>query len=40
MGSAWVRQEYLREFVDAGGEMFDRVMVEEAFVEDCGAMVF
>ena len=30
MGAAWVRQEYFCEFVDSGGTMFDRLMVEEA----------
>ena len=40
MGAAYVRQEYLCEFVDTGGEMFDRLMVEEAFDESCEVMAF
>ena len=40
MGPAWVRQEYFCEFVDSGGEMFNRVMVEGAIDEDVEPLVF
>ena len=30
MGAAWVRQEYFCEFVDSGGTVFDRAVVEGA----------
>jgi hypothetical protein len=34
MGALWVRQEYLCEFVDSGGELFDRQMVENALRDE------
>jgi hypothetical protein len=34
MGDAWVRQEYLCEFVDSGGSVFDRDLVEAALSDD------
>ena len=34
MGPAWVRQEFFCEFIDTGGEMFDRQLVEDAVTED------
>ena len=40
MGAAWVKQEYFCEFVSSGGEMFDRVMVEEAVDPGLAALVF
>ena len=40
MGPAWVRQEYFCEFVESGGEMFSRTIVEEAMDEDVEPMVF
>ena len=40
MGAAWVKQEYFCEFVDSGGEMFDRVMIEEAVDADVKGLVF
>ena len=39
MGSAWVRQEFFGEFVDTGGEMFNRVVVDEA-LDDVEPLVF
>jgi hypothetical protein len=38
MGAAWVRQEYFCEFVDSGGTLFDRLMVEEAVTDEVGAL--
>jgi hypothetical protein len=38
MGALWVRQEYLCEFVDSGGEMFDRQMVEDALTDSVRAL--
>ena len=40
MGAAWVRQEYFCEFVDSGGMMFDRLMVEEAMDAELAPLVF
>jgi len=40
MGPAWVRKEYFCEFVNLGGEMFDRVMVEEALDDGVEPLVF
>jgi len=34
MRAEWVRQEYLCEFVDSGGELFDRQLVEDALTDD------
>ena len=40
MGAAWVKQEYFCEFIDSGGNMFDRVMVEEAVDPELMPLVF
>ena len=40
MGAAWVKQEYFCEFVDEGGTMFDRQLVEDALTEEIAALVF
>ena len=33
LGNIWFRQEYLCEFVDNGGSVFERSLIEEAFDE-------
>ena len=40
MGAAWVKQEYFCEFVDAGGMVFDRQMVEDALSDEIEPLVF
>jgi len=40
MGAAWVKQEYFCEFLNSGGEMFDRVMVEDAVDPELAPMVW
>ena len=40
MGAAWVKQEYFCEFVDMGGTMFDRQLVEDAVSAEIKALVF
>ena len=40
MGTDWVRQEYLCEFLGWGGELFDRQLVEAALSDDLDALVF
>ena len=40
MGPAWVRQEYFCEFVESGGEMFSRVVVEGAMDDEVAPLVF
>jgi len=34
MGERWFEQEYMCEFVDVGGSLFDRGAIEEAFSKD------
>jgi len=34
MGEQWFQQEYLCEFVDVGGSVFNREVIEKAFTED------
>jgi hypothetical protein len=38
MGEQWFRQEYLCEFVDTVGGVFDRELVEGAFCEDVAVL--
>jgi hypothetical protein len=40
MGAAWVRQEYFCEFVDSGGTVFAREIVEAAVDDEIEALVF
>ena len=40
MGAAWVKQEYFCEFVDMGGSMFDRQLVEDALYDEIEPLVF
>jgi phage FluMu gp28-like protein len=34
MGEEWFRQEYLCEFLDVGGALFDRDTIERAFTHE------
>ena len=40
MGAAWVKQEYFCEFLNMGGSMFDRQIVEDAVSEEIEPLVF